>query len=135
MNNIINKELEDIKHMYNYSYESSKKYKKYSDISNIILILQQPLFTIAFYNKFCYKRFLPLSTIIPAIHSYLNFQKKHNDYFNSGQEYYKLYNTYNNKKFDNLDKTHNEIIKLKLIISQNHPPIDNDIYNLTNKIL
>jgi hypothetical protein len=132
MNNIINKELEDIKHMYNCCYESSKKYKKYSDISNIILILNQPLFTIAFYNKFCYKRFLPLCTIIPAIHSYLNYQKEDNNYFNSGQEYYKLYNKYKNKTFDNPDEIYNEIIKVKLIISQNHSTIDNDIYNLIN---
>ena len=41
MNNIINKELEDIKHMYNCCYESSKKY---SYISNIFLILNQPFF-------------------------------------------------------------------------------------------
>jgi hypothetical protein len=75
MSDIINKELEDIKLQYYYCKVSSIKYKKYSDVSNILLLIHQPLVTISIYNKVCCGRFLPLSTIFPAIHLYLNFKK------------------------------------------------------------
>jgi hypothetical protein len=120
MSNIINKELEDIKLQYYYCKVSSIKYKKYSDVSNILLLIHQPLVTLSIYNKVCCGRFLPLSTIFPAIHLYLNFQEKHNNYATSSREYYKLYNKYKNKTFSNPDKIYDDLIKEKLIISQNH---------------
>ncbi len=131
----IKEELQNIKYMYNYCYESSKKYKRYSDISSLILFLYQPLIIFIFYKyKICLpnKYLLPLNAVGTGIYTNLNYNERSIKYYNSAQDYYELYNNYKN---NNSDITYEQLIKNKILISRSHLPIDNDIYDLTNSKL